>query len=130
MLGADIGRRPRTLRTGLTARAGAVGEGVFAFAGSTRRLLWPLPWVLARQCDLFPEYWTDMPFRIVNTPTADGGVHAVRTFRFPSGDRVLEDTLRVVDGHLQDVMGRRGRFEVRMALRVEGEHLVMRSERQ
>jgi hypothetical protein len=130
VLGADLERLPETVRAGLTARAGGVGEGVFAFAGSTRRLLRPLLWMMARQRILFPESGTDVPFRIVNTPTADGGVHAVRTFRFPSGDRVLEDTLHVVDGHLHDVMGRRGGFEVRMTLSVEGERLVMRSERQ
>lgn len=131
VLGEKLDRLPPLLRAGFTGRAAiGVGDGVFTSAGCTRRLLRPLLRVLARQRVLFPEFGTHVPFRIVNTPTADSGLHGVRTFRFPSGDRLLEDTLHVVDGHLHDVMGRRGGFEVRMLVAVEGERLVMRSERQ
>src|SRR3546814_7461439 len=37
----------------------------------------------------------------------DGGLHAERTFRFPGRERVLQNTMRIVDGRVHDFMGRR-----------------------
>lgn len=70
---------------------------------------------LAWQRILFPEYAREVPFDIVNSPAADGGLDAVRTFHFPGRDRPLEDTMRVVDGQLHDFMGKRRGFEVGIA---------------
>ena len=77
-----------------------------------------------------PQYARDVPFDIVNTPTADGALDAVRTFHFPGRDRPLEDTIRVVDGRLHDFLGKRRGFEVRMALTITNGLLEMRSTRQ
>lgn len=126
-LGPAVADLPEPLRTHVSAVGAGIGEGVFASAGCTKRMLRPLLRLLARRGVLFPDHGTDVPFRIVNTPTADGGLHTVRTFRFPAGDRVLEDTLRVVDGHLHDFLGRRNGLEVHMLLTVDEAGLRMRS---
>lgn len=107
-----------------------VGSGVFEVAGSRLRVLRPVLAYLARQGILFPDYARDVSFDIVNSPTADGGLHAVRTFHLPEGDRVLVDTMRVVDGRLHDFMGRREGFEVRLAVTIKDGILQMRSDRQ
>lgn len=106
------------------------GSGVFTVAGSPRRILRPVLAYLAWQRILFPEFAHDVPFEIVNTPTSDGELHAVRTFHMPHRDRPLVDTMRVVDGELHDFMGRRGGFEVRMELTIVDGFLRMRSVRQ
>jgi hypothetical protein len=107
-----------------------VGSGVFEIAGSRVRILRPLLAFLAWRRILFPEYARDVPFEITNTPTVDGALDAVRTFHFPRRDRPLEDTMRVVDGHLHDFLGARRGFEVRMALTITDGLLEMRSDRQ
>lgn len=129
VLGADLARLPEPLRTHVSAGAG-VGHGVFESAGCTRPVLRPLLHTMARQRILFPDFGSDVPFRITNTSTPNGGLHAVRTFRFLSGDRRLEDTLRIVDGHLHDFMGRRNGFEVRMLVTADSGGLHLRSDRQ
>ena len=107
-----------------------VGTGVFDVAGSRLRILRPLLAQLARQGILFPDYARDVLFDIVNSPTADGGLHAVRTFHLPEGDRVLVDTMRVIHGRLHDFMGKREGFEVELSVTTKDGTLQMRSDRQ
>jgi hypothetical protein len=131
VLGADIDRLTPELRTYFSGTHGVgVGSGVFEVAGSRLRLLRPVLAYLAWRRILFPEYGREVPFDITNTPTADGGLDAVRTFHFPGRDRPLEDTMQVVDGRLHDFLGLRRGFEVRMALRITDGLLEMRSDRQ
>ena len=131
VLGADIDRLAPELRAYFSGTHGVgVGSGVFEVAGSRLRILRPLLAYLAWRRILFPEYGRDVPFEITNTPTADGGLDAVRTFHFPRRDRPLEDTMRVVDGRLHDFLGTRRGFEVRMALTIANGLLEMRSDRQ
>ena len=131
VLGGQIESLAPELRTYFSGSAGVgVGAGVFDVAGSRLRFLRPaLAWLAWRRI-LFPEYARDVPFDITNTPTADGGLEAVRTFHFPGRDRPLEDTMRVVDGRLHDFLGKRRGFEVRMTLTITNGLLEMRSDRQ
>jgi hypothetical protein len=131
LLGADIALLAPQLRRYFTGGHGVgTGQGVFEIAGCRRAILRPLLAHLARQRILFPEFARDVPFEIVNTPTADGCLDAVRTFHLPGRDRPLQDSMRVIDGHLHDFMGRKRGFEVRMALTVTDSVLQMRSDRQ
>jgi hypothetical protein len=131
VLGSDIERLNPALRTYFSGNHGVgVGAGVFEVAGSRLRFLRPVLAYLAWRRILFPEYGRDVPFDITNTPTADGGLEAVRTFHLPGRDRPLEDTMRVVDGRLHDFLGKRRGFEVRMALQITDGLLEMRSDRQ
>jgi hypothetical protein len=106
------------------------GSGVFEVAGCRLANLRPVLAYLARQRILFPEFAHDVPFDIVNTPTASGELDALRTFNLPARDRPLEDTMRVIDGQLHDFMGNKRGFEVRMALPITDGFLTMRSDRQ
>jgi Domain of unknown function (DUF4166) len=131
VLGSDIERLSPALRIYFSGNHGVgVGSGVFEVAGSRLRFLRPVLAYLAWRRILFPEYGRDVPFDITNTPTADGGLEAVRTFHLPGRDRPLEDTMRVVDGRLHDFLGKRRGFEVRMALQITDGLLEMRSDRQ
>jgi hypothetical protein len=131
VLGLDLDRLSPELRNYFAGDHGVgVGSGVFEVAGSRLRILRPVLGYLARQRILFPEYAHDVPFDIVNRPTEDGGLDAIRTFHLPGRDRPLEDTMRVVDGHLHDFMGTSRAFEVRLALTIADGQLQMRSERQ
>lgn len=132
-LGPEFERLAPELRTyfaGDAAGHAGVGSGVFEVAGSPRRFLRPVLAYLAWRRILFPEFGHDVPFEIVNAPTPDGGLDALRTFHLPGRDRPLEDTMRVVDGRLHDFLGKRRGFEVRMILTVTDGLLEMRSDRQ
>jgi hypothetical protein len=107
-----------------------IGTGVFEVAGSTHRILRPVLVFLGWRRVLFAEYGVEVPFDIVNTPTPDGALDAVRTFHFPGRDRPLEDTMRVVDGGLHDFLGKRRGLEVRLELTITDGRLSMRSSRQ
>lgn len=130
VLGSDIERLRPELRTYFAegARVG-LGSGVFEVAGSTRTVLRPVLAFLGWRRVLFADYGRDVPFDIVNTPTPDGALDAVRTFHFPGRDRPLEDTMRVVDDELHDYLGRRRGLEVQLALTITDGRLSMRSSR-
>jgi len=131
VLGAEIEQLAPELRPYFSGHPGVgVGSGVFEIAGSRRRFLRPVLAYLAWRRILFPEFARDVPFEITNTPTANGGLDAVRTFHLPGRDRQLEDTMRVVDGRLHDFLGKRRGFEVRMALTITDGLLQMHSSRQ
>ncbi len=87
------------------------GAGVYEVAGSRLRWARPLWAWLAWRHVLFPELGRDIPFTVINTPTSDGRLDAVRRFAFASRgasrERIMEDTMSVVDGHLHDRLGRR-----------------------
>jgi hypothetical protein len=107
-----------------------VGTGVFEVAGSPRRALVPVLAYLGWRRILFPEFASDVPFEVVNVPAADGSLSARRTLHFPTGRvRVLEDTMRVVDGRLHDFLGARRGLEARFQLTVLDGRLRMRSDR-
>jgi hypothetical protein len=130
VLGPDIELLAPELRNYFTGKTVGTGHGVFTEAGLRLRFLWPVLAFMAWQRILFPEYGRDVSFTVVNTPTANGSLDAVRTFHFPGMDRPLEDTMRVVDGRLHDFMGRNRGFEVRMALTIAGGSVHMRSDGQ
>ena len=111
--------------------AGTVGRGtgVFDEAGSRRRLLTPVFAFLAGRRILFPESGRDVPFTVTNIPGPGEGLSARREFHFPGADRVMQDTMHVVDGRLHDFLGRRGGLEVRLDLGVVDGALHMRSDR-
>jgi hypothetical protein len=132
VLGSDLAGLKPELQTYFSGGGGAVGvgAGVFEVVGSPIRILRPVLAYLAWRRILFPEYARDVPFDITNTPRSNGGLDAVRIFHLPGRDRQLEDTMRVVDGHLHDFLGRRRGFEVRMRLTITDGLLQMRSDRQ
>jgi hypothetical protein len=132
-LGSDFARLAPELRAyfgGDPEGRPGEGSGVFEVAGSERRFLRPVLVYLAGRRVLFPEFARDVPFEVVNTPGADGSLGALRTFHLPERDRVLEDTMRIVDGRLHDFLGRHRGLEVRMALNITDGLLEMRSDRQ
>ena len=110
---------------------GAVGRGtgVFEVAGSPRRWLRPVFAVLAWRRVLFPEYARNVPFTVTNIPGPGDGLSARREFHFPGRDRVMQDTMHVVDGRLHDFLGRRGGLEVRLVLDIVDGSLRMHSDR-
>jgi hypothetical protein len=131
VLGSDFDLLAPELRAYFSGGHGVgIGGGVFDVAGCRLAILRPMLAYLARQRILFPEFARDVPFDIVNTPTASGELDALRTFHLPARDRPLEDTMRVIDGQLHDFMGNTRAFEVRMALAVKDGFLTMRSDRQ
>lgn len=111
--------------------AGSVGRGsgVYRVAGSRLRLLRPVLWLMARRNVLFPEFGRDVPFSVANIPGSDATLSATRTFRFPRGIRVMEDTMAVVDGRLVDRLGKRRGLEVVVDLAVVSGGLRMTSRR-
>ena len=104
------------------------GRGTFDTAGSRVRVLRPLLAWMARHEILFPEIEADVPFTIVNTPSADGSLGAVRTFRFTRGDRIVSDRISVVDGRLVDRIGRGGRLEVVLGVQARTGGMRLRSQ--
>jgi len=94
------------------------GFGVFEVAGSRQRWLAPLFAVLAWRRILFPELARDVPFTVTNIPGPGEGLSSRREFHFPGRERVMQDTMHVVDGRLHDFLGRRGGLEVRLAVTV------------
>ena len=129
VLGSALSSLRPELRGYFTTTSVGIGEGVFSVAGSRYRILRPLLAFLAWRGVLFPEYATDVPFSITNTPLPDGSLHAVRTFNFPGRSRPLVDTMRVIDGRLHDYLGKRGGLEVRMLVELSDGDLRMSSER-
>lgn len=125
------GLDPRLQRYFSLPPDGMVGEGsgVYSVAGSRHRWLRPVWSWLAWRRVLFPEFGYDVPFRVVNTPLADGSLRGERSFAFPEVERIMVDRMFVVGGCLHDRLGRRGGLEVRLALSVDGGELRMRSER-
>lgn len=103
------------------------GHGVYEIAGSRRRMLRPLLAWMAWRRILFPEFGRDVPFTVVNTLGASGGLSAVRTFSFPGRERCMEDTMTAAHGHLIDRLGRRRGLEVALAVSVHEGGLRMRS---
>jgi hypothetical protein len=105
------------------------GTGVFEVAGPRHRLLWPAFAVLASRRVLFPERARDVPFTVTNVPGPGDGLSARREFHLPGRDRLMVDTMHVVDGALHDFVGRRGGLEVRFVLDVVDGALRMTSDR-
>jgi hypothetical protein len=129
VLGSALDSLRPELRPYFTATTVGTGDGVFSVAGSRVRILRPMLAYLAWRGVLFPEFGTDVPFTIVNTPSADGSLGAVRTFRFPRRSRALVDRMRVEDGQLFDRLGKRGGLEARMVVTIDRGDLSMRSDR-
>ncbi|MGO2751226.1 MAG: DUF4166 domain-containing protein [Pseudoclavibacter sp.] len=110
------------------------GRGVYSWAGPRHRVLRPVFAWLAWRRILFPERGRDVPFTVVNSPDATGGLSARREFEFARVTRVMEDTMRVVQGEdgtarLVDRLGRGRGLEVDLELRVHDGGLRMRSTR-
>jgi hypothetical protein len=105
------------------------GRGRYEVAGSRLRVLRPLFAAMARRDVLFPEFGHDVPFVITNTPAADGTLSARRTFGFRRRTRVMDDTMRVVDGRLVDGIGKRRGLEVTIEVAVVSGALYMKSTR-
>jgi hypothetical protein len=106
-----------------------VGEGIFREIGLRVGALRPLFRLLGMRRIAFAEYGEDIAFRIRNTPSPAGELHATRTFFFPAGAQVMTDSMRVADGRLIDRIGAAGEVEVELALRVVDGRLEMRSRR-
>lgn len=103
------------------------GSGVYRVAGSRHRFLRPALAVMARRHVLFPELGHDVPFGVTNTPGPDGGLSAVRTFKFRNRTRIVEDAMTVRRGLLYDRLGKRGGLGVTLRLSVVSGELRMRS---
>jgi hypothetical protein len=112
------GLHPRLLPYFRAIPAGSVGrgQGVFARAGTPRRWLWPVLWVLGRQGVLFAAWQHGVPFTVTNRPGVDDSgapvVRAVRTFRFASGERRMVDAVSASPTGLVDHLGHRRRWSM------------------
>jgi len=111
--------------------AGCIGTGcgVYDVAGSRLRLLRPILAMTASRRVLFPEFGRNVPFTVTNTPGSDGSLSATRTFEFPGGTRIMEDTLTALNGQLVDRLGKRRGLEVGIRLSVVDGGLRMTSTR-
>ena len=119
VLGDDFARLAPELRTYFSAPpANSVGRGhgVYDVAGSRQRWLAPVFAFLAWRRILFPELGHGVPFTVTNIAGPGDGLSARREFHFPGRDRVMQDTMHVVDDRLHDFLGRRGGLEVRLAV--------------
>ena len=94
------------------------GHGVFEIAGSRARWLAPVFAFLAWRRILFPEFGRNVPFTVTNIPGPGDGLSSRREFHFPGRERIMQDTMHVVDGRLHDFLGRRGGLEVRLVVSV------------
>jgi hypothetical protein len=124
---ADLHPRLRPYFAAIPEGSVGRGGGVYDMAGSRHRWLAPALAFLAWRRILFPEYARDVPFTVTNIPGPGEGLSARREFHFAGRDRMMQDTMHVVDGALHDFLGRRGGLEVRLDLDVEGGALRMRS---
>jgi hypothetical protein len=103
------------------------GSGVFSAVGTPRRWLWPVLALLARDGVAFPVWELDVPFTVENRLTALGTVRSRRTFRFPSGDQVMEDEIGVTQRGLVDRLGYRASVVTRLTATVEDSALHLTS---
>ncbi|RUR01715.1 DUF4166 domain-containing protein [Labedella endophytica] len=103
------------------------GSGVYRVAGSRHLFLRPVLTVMAWRHVLFPELGHDVPFGVVNTPSTDGGLGAVRTFEFLRRTRIMEDAMVVQGDRLYDRLGKRGGLGVAIRLSVVSGALHMTS---
>lgn len=121
-----LGTRFSTLHPALRAYFGAlpsgsvgVGTGVYAVAGSPYALVRLALRITTRRGILFPEFATDVPFTVVNIPSADGSLRGIRDFAFARGDRTMRDRMTTIgDGRIVDRVGDRGGLEVELAVDV------------
>jgi len=127
------GLHPRLLPYFRAIPAGSVGrgQGVFARAGTPRRWLWPVLWVLGRQGVLFAAWQHDVPFTVTNRPDVDDSgapvVRAVRTFRFASGERHMVDAVTATSTGLVDHLGHRRRWSADLVVHARDGALSMTS---
>lgn len=109
------------------------GTGVFAVAGCPRAWLRPLLPLLPVRNAFFGSYGEQVPFTIENYPHTDPfgrpALTAVRSFAFPGGTRVFEDTTTLTGaGVLTDYLGRDRNLATDLVLEVTREgHLRMLS---
>ncbi len=139
VLGADFERLQPELREYFSTAAGSgvygEGEGVFETAGCPRPWLRPLLKLVPVSNAFFPDYGAGVPFTIRNYPHCDpqnrASLTAVRTFRFPGGNRIFEDTTSLTGpGQLTDYLGRKRNLATDLVLSVTGDgHLLMDSPR-
>ena len=129
-----MGARAADLTPALQTYFGAVpagsegrGSGVFTTVGTPRRWLWPVLALLAWDNVIFPVWERDVPFTIVNRPTAHGTIRASRTFHFPSGDRTMVDEVGITNSGLIDRLGRSGTVETALIATVTDGALTLRS---
>ncbi|MBP3044588.1 DUF4166 domain-containing protein [Arthrobacter jiangjiafuii] len=137
VLGADFGRLQPQLQEYFSAAPGGgmygEGTGVFETAGCPRAWLRPLLGLIPVSNAFFPDYGTQIPFTIRNYPHLDPwnrpALTAVRTFRFPGGSRVFEDTTVLTGpGSLTDYLGRKRNLATDLMLAVTKQgHLRMDS---
>lgn len=129
VLGADFARLQPELQEyfGLHAGSGhaGVGTGVFDVAGTPAWFARPAFRLTALDNAFFPEYGTGVPFTIANYPHADPygrpSLTARRVLRFPTAERVFEDTTSLADGQLTDYVGSRRRMATALACSVTPE---------
>lgn len=137
VLGADFERLQPRLQEYFSGTPGSgiygEGSGVFETAGGPRRWLRPLLALIPVKNAFFPDYGTQIPFTIRNYPHLDPwgrpSLTAVRTFRFPNGERIFEDTTSLTGpGTLTDYLGRSRNLATDLVLSVTAEgHLLMDS---
>lgn len=137
VLGPDFERLQPELQDYFSAAPGdgiyGEGTGVFETAGCPRPWLRPLLKLMPVSNAFFPDYGTNVPFTIRNYPHWDPenrpSLTAVRTFRFPAGNRVFEDTTTLTGpGQLTDYLGRNRNLATDLVLTVTGDgHLRMDS---
>ena len=137
VLGPEFDRLQPRLQEYFSAgeQSGTFGEGtgVFETAGCPRPGLRPLLALIPVSNAFFPDYGTGIPFSIRNYPHRDPwgrpSLTAVRTFHFPRGDRVFEDTTSLTGpGRLTDYLGAKRNLATDLVLSVTAEgHLRMDS---
>lgn len=130
MLGQEFDKLDPGLRDYFGAiPAGHVGrgEGTFDVVGARRRWLWPFLAVLALDGIVFPAWERQIPFTVMNRPSAGGTVIAKRLFEFPETGWVMTDQIGITPAGLADRMGRSGFLWVALVATVVNGRLVLRS---
>lgn len=114
-LPATLHPQLRDYCAGIPAGYHGFGHGNFERVGTPRRWLWPLIGLLGRPDVLFPGWYQDVAFTVINRPTRSpsGGaaIAASRIFHFAAGDRTMVDAITAEPLHgLVDYLGARRRL--------------------
>ncbi|MET4780243.1 DUF4166 domain-containing protein [Glaciihabitans sp. UYNi722] len=112
VLGDELSKlHPRlaTYFAAIPSASSGIGTGTFDVAGTPRRWLWPILWVLGKQGVMFPAWEHDLAFTVFNHPVVDArgnpAIVAIRTFHFSRGDRRMRDAITAEHGGLVDHLG-------------------------
>ncbi|NYE94920.1 hypothetical protein FHU41_001141 [Psychromicrobium silvestre] len=128
-LGSDFERLQPELKEYFSLEPGSghygVGQGIFDIAGCPQPWLRPLLRLSTEERAFFPEYGTQIPFRVENhahlDPFGRPSLTTRRELDFPGQRRVFENTTSLLPAGLVDYLGRHRRIVTDLAPSVEAD---------